>query len=72
MVTDVYARTNNAQRKKLAHLVKQNFFETMKEKNGDPNSDQTETIIGLLKEKPEITENLLNLLSMMVSWLEGK
>lgn len=67
MVTDVYARTNNTQRKKLARLVEQNFFETMKEKSGDPNSNQTEKIIGLLKEKPEMTENLLNLLSVMVS-----
>ena len=67
MVTDVYARTNNTQRKKLARLVEQNFFETMKEKTGDPNTNQTEKIIGLLKEKPEMTENLLNLLSVMVS-----
>ena len=67
MVTDVYARTNNTQCKKLARLVEQNFFETMKEKTGDPNFNQTEKIIGLLKEKPEMTENLLNLLSMMVS-----
>ncbi len=29
MVTDVYARTNNTQRKKLARLVEQNFFETV-------------------------------------------
>ena len=67
MVTDVYARTNNTQRKKLARLVEQNFFEAMKEENRDPNTNQTEKIIGLLKEKPEMTENLLNLLSMMVS-----
>ncbi len=67
MVTDVYARTNNTQRKKLARLVEQNFFEAMKEENRDPNANQTEKIIGLLKEKPEMTENLLNLLSMMVS-----
>ena len=64
---DVYARTNNTQRKKLARLVEQNFFEAMKEENRDPNANQTEKIIGLLKEKPEMTENLLNLLSMMVS-----
>ena len=44
MVTDVYARTNNTQRKKLARLVEQNFFETMKEKTGDPNFNQTEKI----------------------------
>ena len=62
-----YARTNNTQRKKLARLVEQNFFEAMKEENRDPNTNQTEKIIGLLKEKPEMTENLLNLLSMMVS-----
>ena len=42
MVTDVYARTNNTQCKKLARLVEQNFFETMKEKTGDPNFNQTE------------------------------
>ena len=52
---------------KLARLVEQNFFEAMKEENRDPNTNQTEKIIGLLKEKPEMTENLLNLLSMMVS-----
>ena len=47
--------------------MEQNFFETVKEKTGDPNTNQTEKIIGLLKEKPEMTENLLNLLSVMVS-----
>ena len=59
--------SDNTQRKKLALLVEQNFFETMKEKTGDPNTNQAEKIIGLLKEKPEMTENLLNLLSVMVS-----
>ena len=44
-----------------------NIFEAMKEENRDPNANQTEKIIGLLKEKPKMTENLLNLLSMMVS-----
>lgn len=47
--------------------MEQNFFETMKEKTGDPNTNQAEKIIVLLKEKPEMTENLLNLLSVMVS-----
>ena len=51
----------------IVRLVEQNFFEAMKEENRDPNTNQTEKIIGLLKEKPEMTENLLNLLSMMVS-----
>ena len=47
--------------------MEQNFFEAMKEENRDPNANQAEKIIGLLKEKPEMTENLLNLLSVMVS-----
>ena len=67
MVTDVYARTNNTRRKKLARLVEQNFFEAMKEEKRDPNTNQTEKIIGLQKEKSEMTENLLNLLSVIVS-----
>lgn len=39
----------------------------MKEEKRDPNTNQTEKIIGLQKEKSEMTENLLNLLSVIVS-----
>ena len=65
--TLVFGSQYDTEETTLARLVEQNFFEAMKEENRDPNTNQTEKIIGLLKEKPEMTENLLNLLSMMVS-----
>ena len=36
-----------------------NIFEAMKEEHENPNSNQTEKIIGLLKERHEMTGNLL-------------
>lgn len=67
MVTDVYARTNNTQRKKLARLVEQEFFESLHEEARTPDSDKAAKIMGLLKEKPEMADTFLTILTAMVS-----
>lgn len=67
MVTNCYARTNNTQRKKLARLVEQQFFETANTSDRTPTDDKTTKIVGLLKEKPEMADTFLTLLNAMVS-----
>ena len=66
MVTDVYARTNNTQRKKLAQLVEQQFFSSMNKATGTSDSEKLTKIIGLLQAKPEMEDTFLTLLTAMV------
>jgi integrase len=66
MVTDVYAHSNNTERKKLARLVEQQFFNRTGDSEQIPADDKTVKIIGLLKERPEMTDTFLTLLNAMV------
>ncbi len=67
MVTNCYARTNNTKRKQLARLVEQQFFDAMNGSNKPPANDKTTKIVELLKEKPEMADTFLTLLTAMVS-----
>ena len=67
MVTNCYARTNNTQRKKLARLVEQQFFDKGSSSDKAPADDKTAKIVELLKEKPEMADTFLTLLTAMVS-----
>ena len=66
MVTDVYARTNNTQRKKLAQLIEQQFFSSINKAPGTSDSEKLTKIIGLLQAKPEMEDTFLTLLTAMV------
>jgi integrase len=66
MVTDVYAHSNNTERKKLARLVEQQFFNRTGDSEQIPADDKTVKIIGLLKERPEMTDTFLTLLNAMI------
>ena len=65
MVTDVYAHANNTERKKLAQLVEQQFFNRLTEPAASPISNVNEKIVQFLNSKPEMADTLLALLQTM-------
>ena len=67
MVTNVYAHSNNTERKKLAKVVEEQFFARLSQPDQPVISQQNQQLLTLLNAKPEMAGTLMQLLQAMAS-----
>ena len=67
MVTNVYAHTNNADRKKLAMVVEDQFFARLSEAAETVDTPEKQQLLTFLNAKPEMANTLMQLIQAMAS-----